>query len=115
MRVTLRLTCCLAAIALSSACADKPATPSEKIAAADSSASAVVTVATQELMAIPASAKDYGKAITLKETTQISAILKDPKLYEGKRVLVRGPNGAAGSASPATRNSRHCGSRSRMA
>jgi hypothetical protein len=73
MRVTFRLTLCLAALAVSSACADKSAAPSEKAAVP------------------PANAKDFGKALTLKETTPISAILKDPKIYEGKRVLVQGP------------------------
>jgi len=37
-----------------------------------------------------AQSKDYGKALTLKEATPISAILKDPKAFEGKRVLVEG-------------------------
>jgi hypothetical protein len=36
------------------------------------------------------STKDYGKALTLKAATPISAILKDPKAYDGKRVLVEG-------------------------
>lgn len=36
------------------------------------------------------SAKDYGKPLTLKVTTPISAILKDPKAWEGKRVQVEG-------------------------
>lgn len=36
------------------------------------------------------SAKDYGKPLTLKATTPISAILKDPKAFAGKRVLVEG-------------------------
>ncbi|MHB1313508.1 MAG: DUF4920 domain-containing protein [Gemmatimonadaceae bacterium] len=35
-------------------------------------------------------AKDYGKPLTLKVTTPISAILKDPKAFEGKRVQVEG-------------------------
>lgn len=34
--------------------------------------------------------KNYGKQMTLKETTPISAILKDPKAYHGKRVQVEG-------------------------
>lgn len=37
-----------------------------------------------------AQSKDYGKALTLKEATPISSILKDPKAFEGKRVLVEG-------------------------
>jgi hypothetical protein len=36
------------------------------------------------------SAKQYGKALTLKEKTPISSILKDPKAYNGKRVQVEG-------------------------
>ena len=36
------------------------------------------------------SVKDYGKALTLKATTPISSILKDPAAYDGKRVLVEG-------------------------
>lgn len=36
------------------------------------------------------STKDYGKALTLKATTPISSIIKDPKTYNGKRVLVEG-------------------------
>ena len=91
MRVTLRFSLCLAALAASSACADKPATPSQKVAVADSGASAAAKVVAAEAKAVPANAKDYGKALTLKETTAISAILKDPKTYEGKRVLVQGP------------------------
>jgi hypothetical protein len=35
-------------------------------------------------------AKDYGKPLTLKVTTPISSILKDPKAFEGKRVQVEG-------------------------
>jgi len=35
-------------------------------------------------------AKDYGKALTLKVTTPISAIIKDPHAYHGKRVQVEG-------------------------
>jgi hypothetical protein len=34
--------------------------------------------------------KDYGKPLTLKEKTPISAILKNPKAYDGKRVQVEG-------------------------
>ena len=36
------------------------------------------------------STKDYGKPLTLKVTTSISSILKDPKAFEGKRVQVEG-------------------------
>lgn len=34
--------------------------------------------------------KNYGKSLTLKETTPISAILKNPHAYHGKRVQVEG-------------------------
>ena len=91
MRVSLRFSVCLAALAVSSACADKPATPSQKVAVADSGASAAARSVAAEAKSVPANAKDYGKALTLKETTPVSAILKDPKTYEGKRVLVQGP------------------------
>jgi len=37
-----------------------------------------------------AQGKNYGKQLTLKEKTSISAILKDPKAYNGKRVQVEG-------------------------
>lgn len=37
-----------------------------------------------------AQGKSYGKQLTLKEKTPISAILKDPKAYNGKRVQVEG-------------------------
>jgi hypothetical protein len=40
--------------------------------------------------ALAQSGKLYGKALTLKEKTPISAILKDPKAYNGKRVQVEG-------------------------
>ncbi len=35
-------------------------------------------------------AKDYGKALTLKVKTPISAIIKDPHAFHGKRVQVEG-------------------------
>jgi hypothetical protein len=35
--------------------------------------------------------KKYGKALTLKETTKISAILAQPDSFNGKRVRVEGP------------------------
>ncbi len=38
-----------------------------------------------------AGGKKYGKDITLKEKTKISDIMKDPKSYVGKKVLVEGP------------------------
>jgi hypothetical protein len=34
--------------------------------------------------------KEYGKKLTLKETTKISAILANPEQFAGKRVLVEG-------------------------
>ena len=34
--------------------------------------------------------KKYGKGVTLKETTKISAILENPKSFVGKKVLVSG-------------------------
>ena len=37
-----------------------------------------------------AQGKNYGKQLTLKETTPISAILKNPKAFHGKRVQVEG-------------------------
>ena len=37
-----------------------------------------------------AQSKDYGKALTLKDATPISSILKDPAAWDGKRVLVEG-------------------------
>jgi hypothetical protein len=37
-----------------------------------------------------AQGKNYGKQLTLKEKTPISAILKDPHAYHGKRVQVEG-------------------------
>lgn len=37
-----------------------------------------------------AAPKEYGKKLTLKETTKISDILADPQHFDGKRVLVEG-------------------------
>lgn len=34
--------------------------------------------------------KKYGKAVSLKETTKVSAILADPDRYDGKKVRVEG-------------------------
>lgn len=36
-------------------------------------------------------AKEYGKTLTLKETTRISDIYAQPQKFAGKRVLVEGP------------------------
>ncbi len=55
-----------------------------------SAAATVAFVATLASTATAQSGKDYGKALTLKATTPISAILKDPKTYDGKRVQVEG-------------------------
>ena len=41
--------------------------------------------------AIHAGPKNYGKSLTLKETTRISDIYAQPQKYAGKRVLVEGP------------------------
>jgi hypothetical protein len=41
--------------------------------------------------AIAGTPKKYGKAITLKEPTRVSAILAEPEKYNGKKVLVEGP------------------------
>jgi len=40
--------------------------------------------------ALAGSPKKYGKEITLKEPTRVSAILADPEKYNGKKVLVEG-------------------------
>lgn len=52
-------------------------------------AAAIALVA---LSTVPAHAqgKAYGKALTLKDKTPISAILKDPHAYHGKKVQVEG-------------------------
>ena len=50
-------------------------------------AAAVVALGTTTAQA---QGKNYGKQLTLKEKTPISAILKDPKAYNGKRVQVEG-------------------------
>ncbi len=91
MRVTVRLTLSLAAVVVSTACAKKPAAPSAQVAVADSTAGTTGAVVAAAGPAVPASAKEYGKVLTLKETTAVSAILKDPRSYEGRRVLVQGP------------------------
>lgn len=54
-----------------------------------------IVVLAAALVAISATAaqaqvKNYGKQLTLKEQTPISAILKDPHAYHGKRVQVEG-------------------------
>ncbi|MCX5762928.1 MAG: DUF4920 domain-containing protein [Gemmatimonadetes bacterium] len=54
------------------------------------SAFALVFVALSASAATAQSTKDYGKALTLKVKTPISAILKNPKAFEGKKVQVEG-------------------------
>jgi hypothetical protein len=53
---------------------------------------AAIAVALVALTTAPAQsqAKSYGKPLTLKEKTPISAILKNPHAYQGKRVQVEG-------------------------
>lgn len=52
---------------------------------------AAITLALAALtVTAQAQGKSYGKPLTLKEKTPISAILKDPKAYHGKRVQVEG-------------------------
>lgn len=42
------------------------------------------------LAALAGDGKKYGKELTLKETTAIADILKNPEKFDGKRVLVEG-------------------------
>jgi hypothetical protein len=42
-------------------------------------------------VALSAAVKKYGKDLTLKETTKISAIFAQPDSFNGKRVKVQGP------------------------
>jgi hypothetical protein len=53
-------------------------------------AAAVLALIVLSATAAQSQAKDYGKALTLKEKTSISAIIKNPKAYDGKRVQVEG-------------------------
>ncbi len=55
-----------------------------------SSAVALALAALTASAAAAQSSKEYGKALTLTVTTPISAILKNPKAFEGKRVQVEG-------------------------
>jgi len=57
---------------------------------ARSSLIALAVCALSASLAGAQAAKDYGKPLTLKVTTPISSILKDPKAFEGKRVQVEG-------------------------
>jgi hypothetical protein len=41
-------------------------------------------------IAVAGSPKNYGKALTLKETTKVSEILAHPETYDGKKVRVEG-------------------------
>jgi len=54
------------------------------------SAVALLAAVLSASLASAQGAKEYGKPLTLKEQTPISAILKNPKAYEGKRVQVEG-------------------------
>jgi hypothetical protein len=85
MRVAIPMTSYLAATALMAACSPKPGTPEAPVAVGDSSVVAAVAAVA------PEDAKAYGKALTLTRATPISAILSDPKAYDGQRVLVQGP------------------------
>ena len=55
-----------------------------------SSAVALAIAALTASAVVAQSSKEYGKPLTLKVTTPISAILKNPKAFEGKRVQVEG-------------------------
>ena len=55
-----------------------------------SSAVALAIAALTASAALAQSTKEYGKPLTLKVTTPISAILANPKAFEGKRVQVEG-------------------------
>jgi hypothetical protein len=55
-----------------------------------SAAVALSCVALNASAVVAQSGKEYGKPLTLNEKTAISAILKDPKRYDGKRVQVEG-------------------------
>jgi len=54
------------------------------------SAVALALAALTASAAVAQSTKEYGKPLTLKVTTPISAILKNPKAFDGKRVQVEG-------------------------
>ncbi|MFA6470196.1 MAG: DUF4920 domain-containing protein [Bacteroidota bacterium] len=43
------------------------------------------------LIAVSGGKKNYGKDVTLKETTKISAIIAEPEKFNGQRVKVEGP------------------------
>ena len=55
-----------------------------------SSAVALAVAALTASAAMAQSTKEYGKPLTLKVTTPISAILANPKAFDGKRVQVEG-------------------------
>jgi hypothetical protein len=55
-----------------------------------STAVALAFVALNASAVVAQSGKEYGKPLSLKEKTAISAILKNPKTYDGKRVQVEG-------------------------
>jgi hypothetical protein len=54
-------------------------------------AAAAVALVLCASLATAAAAKKYGKPITLKETTKVSAIYAAPDAFNGKRVKVEGP------------------------
>ena len=54
------------------------------------SAAFAVVLAALTATAAQSQTKNYGKPLTLKEKTPISAILKDPHAYHGKKVQVEG-------------------------
>jgi hypothetical protein len=92
MQVALRTTLALVFLAASSACSGKSAAPPEAAIRSDSNVAAVPPGGAQATAARPpADAKAYGKPLTLTETTPVSVLLKDPRAYQGKRVLVQGP------------------------
>ncbi|MFA6457670.1 MAG: DUF4920 domain-containing protein [Bacteroidota bacterium] len=43
------------------------------------------------VVALSGGKKKYGKELTVKETTKISAIIAEPEKFDGKRVKVEGP------------------------
>src|SRR5512140_484820 len=84
MQVALRATLALVLLAASSGCSAKPAAPPEQAVRSDSSAAAVPSGGTPAAAAsAPADAKEYGKPLTLKQTTLVSEILKNPGTFEG--------------------------------
>lgn len=52
---------------------------------------ATLVLALALTVGLSAQAKKFGKALTLKETTKVSAIMANPDSFKGKRVQVVGP------------------------